>query len=1297
VVAGIQPASAQDAGGGILPPGVQAVWDSSKAFREGTATRERLCINGLWRWQPAAADAREVPVAAWGYYKVPACWPGITDYMRSDYQTLYPDPTWRETKLAEVQSAWYQRTISIPANWTGRRIALEVEYLNSYAEVYVDGRPTGVLRFPGGQVDLTAVVRPGATHLLSLRVVALPLRAVMESYNDTNTGKQKAGAVERRGLCGDVWLVGEPAGARLADIQCETSFRQGRITFVAEAQGLAAEGRYQLRARISDHGQSVAEFSGPTFTERELTNGHTEFTAAWKPPKLWDLDTPENQYEAEVALVGGQGGTEDTALPVRFGFREFWSEGRDFYLNGKRLYLSLVPLDNAQVGAALATYAAAKESFERLKSFGINFVYTHNYDCEPGSHLSFAEILRAADDTGMLVALSQPHFSAYDWNSPDADRTNGYAGHAAFYVRVAGNHPAVVAYAMSHNATGYNEDMNPQLIDGVTQARDSWAANNVKRALRAEALVRGLDPSRLVYHHSSGNLSEIYTLNFYPNFVPIQELDDWFEHWATAGVKPLVLVEYGAPFGWDWTMYRGWYGGRREFGGAAVPWEYCLAEWNAQYLGPEAYRLSDREKANVRWEAKQFRNGGVWHHWDYPYPVGDSRLEEMQPVQSAYTTDNWRAFRTWGLSGNSPWEFSRFWKLRDGYTPRRQELPVDWEQLQRPGFSPDFIDRTFARFDLAYERSDWAPSATAESLLRNNRPLLGWIGGDADHFTTKNANFLPGESVAKQLILINNSRQGVTCDMAWSADVGSAPGGAKQANIPPGDQARFPLEFKLPKDVKPGRYRISATFRFSTGETQQDAFDLQVISRPAPPRLHSKMALFDPAGQTTRLLAALGVSCQPVDAATDLSGFKELIIGRNALTLAGPAPQLQRVRAGLKVVVFEQTAEVLEQRLGFRVEEYGLRQVWPRVPDSPLVAGLAPENLHDWRGASTLLPPTLDYTLNPRFNGAPTVRWCGLDVTRLWRRGNWGNVASVLIEKPPRGNFMPILDGGYALQYSPLLEYREGSGLVLFCQLDVTGRTENEPAAQQLVGNLLRYVDNWRPTPQRTVLYAGEPEGRAWLTACGIPAAPFKGEPPSADQVLVAGPGARDALDANGAALGSWVRAGGRILALGLDQAEANSFLPEKVTMTNSEHIGCFFPAFGDASPLAGVSPADTHDRDPSQMPLVAGGAVVCGDGVLATAGHVVFCQLVPWRFDQSPKHFNQRRTFGRISFAVNRLLGNLGVSGATPLLERFSEPVAGAKGAQPPEANATAGRWLAGLYLTQPVEWDDPYRFFGW
>ena len=104
----------------------------------------------------------------------------------------------------------------------------------------------------------------------------------------------------------------------------------------------------------------------------------------------------------------------------------------------------------AWYSAGLAGYEWARESMRRLKSFGINFVYTHNYGCEPGAHLAFAEILRAADDVGMLVAISQPHYGQYDWKGPDAETSNGYARTARFYCHVGANHPSVVFYSMNH-------------------------------------------------------------------------------------------------------------------------------------------------------------------------------------------------------------------------------------------------------------------------------------------------------------------------------------------------------------------------------------------------------------------------------------------------------------------------------------------------------------------------------------------------------------------------------------------------------------------------------------------------------------------------------------------------------------------------------------------------------------------------------------------------------------------------------------------------------------------------------
>src|SRR5688572_30454714 len=123
-----------------LPAGVRAVWDLEKAHRGSTPTRARVSLNGLWRWQPVQGAAAGVPQAGWGYFKVSGPWPGITDYMQKDCQTVFVHPTWREVKLGGISAAWYQREIEVPREWMGRKIALELEYLNSHAAVYVDGK-----------------------------------------------------------------------------------------------------------------------------------------------------------------------------------------------------------------------------------------------------------------------------------------------------------------------------------------------------------------------------------------------------------------------------------------------------------------------------------------------------------------------------------------------------------------------------------------------------------------------------------------------------------------------------------------------------------------------------------------------------------------------------------------------------------------------------------------------------------------------------------------------------------------------------------------------------------------------------------------------------------------------------------------------------------------------------------------------------------------------------------------------------------------------------------------------------
>ena len=95
---------------------------------------------------------------------------------------------------------------------------------------------------------------------------------------------------------------------------------------------------------------------------------------------------------------------------------------------------------------------------------------------------------------------------------------------------------------------------------------------------------------------------------------------------------------------------------------------------------------------------------------------------------------------------------------------------------------------------MAFELSDWVPTADGQAILRNNRPLLAYIAGKPAAFTSKDHNFRPGETVEKQLIVINNSRETVDGRLPLVAGPARRPSAAGQkATIATGQQERIPL------------------------------------------------------------------------------------------------------------------------------------------------------------------------------------------------------------------------------------------------------------------------------------------------------------------------------------------------------------------------------------------------------------------------------------------------------------------------------------------------------------------------
>jgi hypothetical protein len=158
-----------------------------------------------------------------------------------------------------------------------------------------------------------------------------------------------------------------------------------------------------------------------------------------------------------------------------------------------------------------------------------------------------------------------------------------------------------------------------------------------------------------------------------------------------------------------------------------------------------------------------------------------------------------------------------------------------------------------------------------------------------------------------------------------------------------------------------------------------------------------------------------------------------------------------------------------------------------------------------------------------------------------------------------------------------------------------------------------------------------------------------------------------------------FVAGGGAVLGIGLDDKEIAEGLKLPIEVKSDEYINAPFTPSPAGSAFAGIGPADLQNSDPRTIALSNGGVLAASKD-----NRLLLFQLAPWTFDVN--QLNTRRVFRRASFALSRVLGNLGVHARTPLLDRFASP-------------ATAGeqRWLTGLYLDKPIDWDDPYRFFRW
>lgn len=1225
----------------------------SASLHEKNAARERICLNGLWRFYPAYTPEKKIPEdgAGWGWFKVPGIWPSQDAVPGISQQFCLP--AWQKQRGAgaQLKEAWYERGMEVPSTFLGKRVILDVEWLQSFAEVYVNGEKAGEITFPGGRLDITDAVKIGVINRIAIRLLAIPLSEEQTVIMDSDAVFKNKDELKLRGITGDVFLIAEPADAGIADAVFKTDGVKKSLSACVSFGNPPPE---KSSVRIDIYEKGVKKHSS---APASVPGGAKEIwvSTVWRDALAWDTDNP-NLYEAAVVLLGPDGGVLDETFREPFGFRTFSISGRDFMLNGRPIHLRALLADNANRGADAACSAGAAATFAKMKEYGFNACIMGNYNFRPGTTGYIKSMLDEADKAGIIVSFSLPHGADFGWKTSDAGTLAAYESLTRKIIGRIKNHPSVALYAVNHNQCAYAGDLNPLAMDGVVCPEKAGTLEKWSRrpmASELEKIIKKIDGTRPVYHHSSGNLGDVMSNNIYLNWSPERERDDWIAHWANHGVKPLFFVEWGMPHIASWSSYRG----------PGFIWrtraDQCvwLSEFAAETIGPDAYKLTDAELAVLEHEGRLWAQTGKPAWGDMCRPLRKSDI--YREITARYLKSNWRSFRAYGLSACLPWDQEIIADPAETRRPEPLPNPDRFSGFGRPGIIPDNFTAAGNFLYSGFSGEKFTDTRIGRVFREVNMPAAAWIAGAPCHFTEKSSCFAAGETVEKQLAVSNDSRSTATVRCSWRTEPLDGPAsasglrasGSEILTAEPGETVFAPISFTIPSDAPGGRFRLSAQFESAQGKTA-DSFDFSVLPFRAPiPLPEVRTALYDPSGDTAAELDRMGVKYSLVEASDSLAGFDRFVIGRGALSSDAVFPGASRVRDGLDLIIFEQTPEALERRFGFRTNAQGLRRLFAAAPQSEILRDMDKDAFCEWRGESTTLP---SYIAGASLE-QPTAEWAGFENTRVWRNGNWGNVAHSLIELPEAGNITPVLTGGFDMQYAALLESREGRGRITLCQLEVTGRSLLDPAAVRIKENLFA-----RPLPspagvRRVILLRGGKHAAEFLDALRIQYEIYDGGEIPPESVIVAETGSEIPDSLHRA-----VKNGAYALGLGLNAGETKSFTGGLVPV--AERTGPPEAPPGAGSGIFAGVPASgfyVHSARIKYAALELDGGKHAFAEIPDGSGAYVMLQIAPWLLDyQNPDLGFLRTSFRRNTHMVSQVLRNLGAVSGLSLSDLLSAPV---------------------------------------
>ena len=451
----------------------------------------------------------------------------------------------------------YQREISIPESWHGRRIVVYFGGAESVLCLWIDGHPVGIAkdsRLPS-EFDLTPLVRPGAKHLLTAAVIKWSDSSFVEDQDQWWMG----------GLHRSVWLY-STAPIHIADFFAMPLYHPEngsgcvKLTVKAGFPSAPAPG-CKVAVRLFDpNGREIrrARREADVIVQGKDRLGFDRNQCRLEIPldriAPWSPESP-SLYRLVLTLSTPDGSEESAACNL--GFRTLQIRDGEFLLNNRPMIFHGV---NRHEHDPVTGKAISLESMERdvllMKQHNINAVRTSHYPNHP-------HFYHLCDRHGLCVI--------------DEANIESHAFHNTLC-----NEPRLATVFLDRVKNMVERDKNHACVIFWSLGNESGhGANHDATA----AWVRAYDPSRIV--HYEGAISKFQSRKNWSDgrgvtdiVCPMYPSHDELREWARdpkRDDRPVILCEYSHAMGNSNGCLGEYYDifrSERGFQGGFI-WEWC--------------------------------------------------------------------------------------------------------------------------------------------------------------------------------------------------------------------------------------------------------------------------------------------------------------------------------------------------------------------------------------------------------------------------------------------------------------------------------------------------------------------------------------------------------------------------------------------------------------------------------------------------------------------------------------------------------------------------------------------------